>query len=64
MEIIIKVLNDEGEVIASSESLSFESAEQELGKMERFLAKQEFRAEIEAENFAEDLAREEIEGAE
>lgn len=37
MEIEIRILDEDGEVIVQRTALSFESAEEDLGKLERFM---------------------------
>jgi predicted phage gp36 major capsid-like protein len=64
MKIIIQVLNDDDSPIYKSESLSFESAEQELGKFERMIEEvkqDDMRAEAE-EVMKDDEEDEEDEG--
>ena len=53
MKIIIKVYNDEDEMIENTEALSFESAEEELGKIERRY--NDYKAEIKSENDKETI---------
>lgn len=58
MEIQITVVNEDGEELFMSESLSFESAAQELGKAERYLNKLQAQAEVVAEAQLEEEALE------